>query len=302
MTTTEYIGRFAPTPSGPLHFGSLVAAVGSYLDARAHGGQWLLRIDDLDQPRVKQGAADHILHTLENFYLHWDGPVLYQSTRNDIYEQTIEQLTEDQLLYACSCSRRQLKKQHLAQGPLGFVYPGICRDRKLGFAGNSLRLRIEQPTWVSFEDRYFGKHQRELSRAAGDIVLKRRDGIHAYHLAVVLDDAAQGVTDIVRGADLHEASFVHLHLSALLHLTAPRYLHLPLARDPSGVKLSKQTGATPVDSAQPTPQLWRALQFLGQTPPGDLHHAHPQTLLEWGITHWQPQKLPATLSIRSFRA
>jgi len=288
----EYIGRFAPTPSGPLHFGSLVTAVGSYLDARAHGGQWLLRIEDVDRPRVVPGAADDILATLERFGLLWDGPVLYQSERADAYEAVLQQLQQQGLLYACSCSRRQLIEAGVERGPLGLIYPGHCRDRGLSFEGHSQRLRVERKHPVRFDDRHAGKRIMDVQRRIGDVVLKRIDGIHAYHLAVVVDDAFQGITDIVRGADLLEVSFIHLHIASLLDHPLPRYLHLPLVYAASGRKLSKQTGAQALDTTRPGEQLWQALEFLGQQPETALKQGRPQEILQWGIAHWQPQRLP----------
>ncbi len=291
--TSAYIGRFAPTPSGPLHFGSLVTAVGSYLDARARQGQWLLRIEDVDRPRVVPGAADDILRTLECFGLHWDGPVLFQSQQQEAYEEALHRLREQGRLYACGCSRRQLNALDLRRGPLGLIYPGLCRDRALGFSGHSLRLRIDAPARIRFEDRHCGSRELDLAEEVGDVVLKRVDGIYAYHLAVVVDDAFQGVSDIVRGADLLDVSFLHRHLAHLLRLPLPRYLHLPLVYAPGGRKLSKQTGAQPLDTDRPAEQLWQALEFLGQQPPGKEDGMAVRELLEWAVAHWQPQRLPA---------
>ena len=287
-----YIGRFAPTPSGPLHFGSLVTAVGSYLDAKAHAGSWLLRIEDVDTPRIAAGAADNILFTLERFGLFWDGDVLYQSQRLEAYEAALEQLRNAGLLYACSCSRKQLLEQQVPRGPLGLVYPGHCRSRQLAFDERSLRLRIETKTPTRFEDRHAGYRELDLEREVGDIVLKRVDGIYAYHLAVVTDDAFQGVTDIVRGADLLEVSFVHRHLAEKLGLALPRYLHLPLVFTENGRKLSKQTGARPLDSARASELLWQALRFLGQRPEPDWKTASPEEILVQATARWQPARLP----------
>ena len=290
---TAYTGRFAPTPSGPLHFGSLVTAVGSYLDARSQQGRWLLRMEDVDTPRVQTGSADDILSTLEAFDLHWDGPVLYQSQRFEAYEAILQQLTEQGLLYACRCSRRQLIEEKVRQGPLGLIYPGHCRNRNLDPAGHSLRLRIDGPAVIEFEDRHCGPRRMDLAAEVGDVVLKRVDGIYAYHLAVVVDDAFQGVSDIVRGADLLDVSFVHRYLASRLNLPLPRYLHLPLVYAEPGRKLSKQTGAQALDRSRAGVLLFDALEFLGQTPPRDLRGAAPRELLDWGVEHWQPEHLPA---------
>jgi len=297
MTThAVYTGRFAPTPSGPLHFGSLVTAVGSYLDARSQQGRWLLRMEDVDTPRVQAGSADDILATLEAFGLLWDGPVLYQSQRFETYEAVLQRLTEQDLLYACRCSRRQLIEEGVRQGTLGMVYPGHCRNRNLDPSGHSLRLRIDAPAVIEFEDRHCGSRHMDLTAEVGDVVLKRVDGIYAYHLAVVVDDAFQGVTDIVRGADLLDVSFVHRYLASRLDLPLPRYLHLPLVYAEPGRKLSKQTGARALDRSRAGELLFDALEFLGQTPPRGLRGAAPREVLDWGTEHWQPVRLPEAVA------
>ena len=261
----SYVGRFAPSPTGPLHFGSLVAAVASFLDARAAGGDWLVRIEDVDTTRTVAGAADAILRTLEAFGLHWDGTVEWQSRRTGRYEQALEALRARGLTYACRCSRREIADSGLV-GIEGAVYPGTCRH--LGLApGPGLADRMVAPDEVvAFEDRAQGAVAQDVAREIGDFVVRRRDGLFAYQLAVVVDDAAQGVTDVVRGADLLASTARQIVLQRALGYPTPRYLHVAVATNAAGEKLSKQTGAAPLDPRAAVPILRRALDFLGQPP------------------------------------
>jgi len=237
MATSTYRGRFAPSPSGPLHFGSLVAALGSYLDAKAHGGEWLVRIEDIDTPRNVPGAADDILRTLERFGLEWDGPVLYQSFRIDAYEAALEELRRCNLVFPCGCSRKDV----------GDRYPGTCRLGLTGRLGTpSWRFRVHGET-VHFIDRRLGPQSQNVEDYVGDFVLKRADGLFAYQLAVVVDDAFQGITDVVRGEDLLDSTARQILLQSALSLPQPQYLHLPIVLNDTGQKLSKQTGATALD-------------------------------------------------------
>jgi glutamyl-Q tRNA(Asp) synthetase len=253
----NYKGRFAPSPTGPLHFGSLVAAVGSYLDAKTHGGEWLIRMEDIDAPRVVPGSADAILRTLERFGFGWDGPVLFQSTRLDAYEGALNQLRNKDLVFACGCSRKDV----------GGRYPGTCRAGLAGRKDTSAwRLRVRDEV-VSFSDRRLGLQTQNVEAEIGDFVVKRADGLFAYQLAVVVDDAAQGITDVVRGEDLLDSTPRQILLQRALETTTPRYLHLPLAVNEEGQKLSKQTGAPALDDACPEPELKRAMEFLGMHPP-----------------------------------
>jgi len=261
----RYRGRFAPSPTGPLHAGSLVAALGSWLDARAHEGEWLVRIEDIDPPRELPGAIGDILATLDAFGLHGDGPVLRQSVRAEAYRAAIDRLVDNGFAYGCACSRRDAEEAALAAGLAPGVYAGTCRTGAAGRAPRSIRLRVpDAPAdHIGFTDRAFGPQSQLLAREVGDFVLKRADGLWAYQLAVVVDDAAQGITDVVRGADLLENTPRQIWLQQRLGLPIPRYLHLPLVTNARGEKLSKQTGAQPLDRADVLTELERAWRHLG---------------------------------------
>jgi glutamyl-Q tRNA(Asp) synthetase len=263
-----YAGRFAPSPSGPLHFGSLVAALASWLDARAARGRWLLRIEDLDTPRTQPGAADDILRTLERLGLHWDGEVVYQSRRTGLYRDALERLRDQ--TYWCGCSRREIADSSLGLAADGAqIYPGTCRAGAApGKTPRALRLKVAGA--VEFLDRVQGRQAQLLERDVGDFVLERADGQFAYQLAVVVDDAAQGITDVVRGADLLDSTPRQVYLQQLLGYPTPRYLHVPAAVNAAGEKLSKQTGACAVGGRQ---DLRRALAFLDQPETDDLAQA-----------------------------
>ena len=291
-----YVGRFAPSPTGPLHFGSLVAALGSWLDARSAQGAWLLRIEDLDRPREQPGAAKEILSVLEACGLHWDGEVMVQSLRNELYRAALERLSEAGATYACGCTRREMADSAPAIDGAR-VYPGTCRDGLAkGKTARAVRVRtVDEP--VVFRDRLFGRLAQSVEREVGDFVLWRADGQFAYQLAVVVDDAAQGVTDVVRGADLIDSTARQIHLQRLLGLPTPRYLHLPVAVNAAGEKLSKQTGAKPVDPARAGPELVRALALLGHAPPVELAHAPPRELLDWGARNWNIPRIPKVRAI-----
>ena len=289
MNTPRYIGRFAPTPSGFLHFGSLVAALASWLDARAVGGQWLLRMVDIDPPREAPGAQAAILHTLENYGLHWDGAVVYQSQRHDAYAAVVQRLFQQGLAYACTCSRKQL------EGYNG-IYPGLCRNLGHAQEDAAIRLRVPELSY-HFTDRLQGRFEQHLGREVGDFVIRRRDGLYAYQLAVVLDDAWQGVTDIVRGADLLDNTPRQLYLQELLGLSQPRYLHVPLIVQADGNKLGKSYRSPALAADQAATQLCRALRALGQQPPAELINATPKEILCWAVKHWQDERIPRTLSL-----
>lgn len=292
-----YVGRFAPSPSGPLHFGSLLAATGSYLDASAHGGLWRVRMEDLDPPREMPGAASDILNTLEACGFEWDGPVLYQSTRHAAYEAALEQLQHSGRLYPCACTRREIADSAL-QGIEGPVYPGTCRDGLHGRAARAWRVRTDNREIV-FDDALQGRQCQVLARDTGDFVLKRADGLYAYQLAVVVDDAAQGITDVVRGADLLDSTPRQIFLQQLLGLPTPRYLHLPVVVNQDGEKLSKQTLAPAIDPQRAGALLWFALQALGQQPPQDLAAAPPSELWDWARTHWAVARIPPARSLHA---
>jgi len=290
---SQITGRFAPTPSGPLHFGSLVTAVASYCQARSSGGHWLLRIEDVDTPRVVKGASELILHTLEAFGFEWDGEVVYQSQRFDAYEEILQHLIRQKHLYRCRCSRKQLNRENLISGPLGRIYPATCRHLNLLNPSLSLRLNLETAGRIRFNDAHYGKFELDLSKQVGDVVLKRVDGIYAYHLAVVIDDNEQHINQIVRGSDLLEVSCIHLYLYQILGYQIPGYLHIPVVRSSDGNKLSKQTGATGLHNEHATIQLLDALSFLGQQHCREMISASPGEILQHAIQHWNPANLPA---------
>jgi glutamyl-Q tRNA(Asp) synthetase len=284
-------GRFAPSPTGPLHFGSLVAAAASWLDARAAGGRWFVRIEDLDRPRVQAGATDEILRTLGALGLEWDGEVLYQSAREALYRDALERLRGQ--TYWCGCSRREIADSSLGLAVDGArIYPGTCRaGLSPGKARRALRVRVASDE-IRFVDRVQGAQAQMLGRDVGDFILYRADGLFAYQLAVVVDDAAQGVTDIVRGADLLDSTARQIYLQRLLGAPTPRYLHVPVAVNARGEKLSKQTGATPVDARRPGEAIAAALAFLGQ-PAGDS--------LEHAVKLWNPGLIPAQRVLQTGR-
>lgn len=261
----DYVGRFAPSPTGPLHKGSLVAAMASYLDARAHRGQWLVRIEDVDEARSVPGAAEAILQALRAFGMQWDGEVVWQSRRKALYEATFARLGT--YAYACGCTRREIADSRTGVAADGAaVYPGTCRlGLAEGKAARAYRLRVPDDATrrVSFEDRWVGRVEQDLAMEVGDFVLKRADGFWAYQLAVVVDDAEQGVTHVVRGADLLDSTPRQVYLQRLLDIPTPRYLHVPVVTNEIGEKLSKQTGARALDLTRPHAELEAAAKFLG---------------------------------------
>lgn len=284
----NYIGRFAPSPSGPLHFGSLVAALGSYFQAKSHQGQWLVRMEDLDPPREMTGAADLILKTLEAYHLFWDGKVVYQSQRHDLYQAQIDQWVADNQAYYCQCTRKQIKA-------LGGFYNGHCRQSGLIDTGEqAVRLCMDFPV-ESFDDVRHGTIQIPKALAEEDFIIKRRDGLFAYNLAVVLDDIEQGVTEVVRGADLIEPTGRQISLYKTLKQNTVSYLHLPLATDASGNKLSKQNHATAIDLDNPKQTLLNAMQFLGFEVPKAVCEASIDEILAWGCQQWNVAQLPDSL-------
>lgn len=278
-----YRGRFAPSPSGPLHFGSLIAALGSWLDARHHNGEWLVRIEDIDPPREVTGAADDILATLEKFGLFWDGQVTYQSNNQHHYQQVLQQLFDKNEIYRCTCTRKQI------QSTKG-TYTNICRDKHHSSeTEHSLRLKVLQPV-TSFEDCYQGHCNTVQNSAKEDFIVKRKDGLYAYMLAVVIDDIEQQFTHIVRGADLLETTSQQLYLFSLLKAPFPTFGHLPVAVNIQGLKLSKQNHAPSISDTPVNETLWLALNFLKQSPPEELRKEDKSLILDWAIQHWQPNK------------
>jgi glutamyl-Q tRNA(Asp) synthetase len=285
-----YIGRFAPSPSGPLHFGSLIAALGSYFQARANQGKWLVRIEDIDPPREVAGAAELILKTLKVYHLHWDDEVLYQSQRLNHYQAQIDQWLEQGQAYLCQCTRKQIKEA-------GGYYLGTCRSKQLsGVTNCAVRLRMLHPV-ESFEDQKHGTMTIPTPLAQEDFIIKRRDGLFAYNLAVVLDDIYQGVTEVVRGADLIEPTGRQMSLYQTLGQTPVSYIHLPLAIDKNGNKLSKQNHATAIDLDNPKPTLLNAMAFLGFKIDNDVGALPIEKILAWGVKNWQINQLPDALNI-----
>jgi len=287
-----YRGRFAPSPTGPLHFGSLVAAVGSCLDARHHHGEWRVRIEDIDPPREVPGAADGILKTLEAFGLEWDGPVSYQSRHGDRYEAALEQLERLGFLFGCACTRKEIPDSGLPGAGIA-VYPGTCRGGlPPGRTERSLRVRVDDST-IGVQDRLQGYTRQSLPGEVGDFVVRRADGFIAYQLAVVVDDGAQQISHIVRGADLLDSTPRQVYLQRLLGLPTPDYLHLPVAVNGAGEKLAKQTRAREVSPEHAGRILVDVLRFLHQKLPESSGDATPEELLQWAIAHWDVRSLPA---------
>lgn len=291
-----YRGRFAPSPTGPLHLGSLYAAVAGFLEARSRGGEWLVRIEDVDPQRCRPAHADAILRTLERYGLHWDGPVVHQSRRSAAYAAALDRLRQDGLLYACTCTRKSLQGQ--GRNVSGEIrYEGTCRGRsKPPAAPHALRVRAPD-CLIEFHDRLQGRYGHNLSHAVGDFILKRRDGAYAYQLAVVVDDAAQGISEVLRGIDLIESTPRQIYLQQLLALPRPTYLHLPVLVDAAGRKLSKQTHARPVECKAPGPTLSWLLRALGHAPPAELCDAPPAELLAWASAAWSAAGLPAVRTL-----
>ncbi len=280
-------GRFAPSPTGPLHYGSLLAAVASYLNIRAQNGTWLVRIDDLDPPREMAGAASDILHTLESFGLHWDRDIVYQSRRLRAYDEALKMLQKKELIYPCSCSRKDIVKRGES------VYAGHCRNgHNTAQKHYAIRIKVPQQT-LSWSDMIQGPQSASLFQDYGDFIVRRADGLHAYHLAVVLDDANQGITESIRGADLLPSTSAQMYLQQVLDIKPPQYAHIPVAVNSFGEKLSKQSGAAPVSMRDPARTLFKMLRDLGQQPPHDLETCSIFDILHWGEKNWDLQKISA---------
>ena len=296
--SSVYRGRFAPSPTGPLHFGSLVAATGSYLDARANGGEWLVRIEDIDAPRTVPGAAEDILKTLEGFGFEWDGEVVFQSRRIDLYHAALVRLQLAGHVYPCACSRSAIAaatSRNSIDG--GLLYPGTCRaGLKEGAAARAWRLWVPDREFV-LHDRVQGESRQNLERDVGDFVLLRADGQYAYQLAVVVDDADQGVNAVVRGVDLLDSTLRQRWLQQCLELPSPNYAHLPVAVNANGEKLSKQTRAEAVRFGQGSAVLAQVLEFLGYRVPAELCRAPTAEFWHWAIGEWSMAKVPAVRAI-----
>jgi glutamyl-Q tRNA(Asp) synthetase len=292
------IGRFAPSPTGPLHLGSLVAAVGSYAMARRAGGRWLLRIEDLDRPRVVPGVVDDMLRTLEGLGFHWDGEVVYQSRRLEAYHAALDKLIELGFAYPCGCSRAEIALIASApHGEEGLAYPGICREGlSPGKTKRAVRVKVSDEV-ILFEDCVMGRYSQALSASCGDFVVQRADGPFAYHLAVVVDDAAAGVNQVVRGADLLFSTPRQIYLQKILGFPTPAYCHLPLVANPDGSKLSKRDSAVSLSAgldlaAEGGMLVFAALEFLGQSPPDNLRRAPGGELLAWAVAAFEPGLIP----------
>jgi glutamyl-Q tRNA(Asp) synthetase len=284
-----YVGRFAPSPSGDLHLGSLYAAVAGYLDARAAGGRWILRIEDLDRPREVQGAAAGILHTLQAFGFEWDGEAVRQRDREQLYAAALDDLQRRSLTFACSCSRTQLAEEDR--------YPGTCRDQPPpASAATATRLRVE-PAQILFTDRIQGTYRQDVAAAVGDVILKRRDGVIAYLLAVVVDDAAQGITHVVRGADLLDNTPRQIYLQRALRLPTPAYAHVPVLTEDDGAKLAKSRRSVRVDAGAALNQLVEVFRLLGLEPPEALAGTSIAQAWAWAISRWDMSRVPRRLAL-----
>ena len=289
MSSIDYVGRFAPSPTGPLHFGSLVAALASYLDARHHNGRWLVRMEDIDPPREQPGVADRILKALEVYGMPWDGEVLYQSQRSADYEAAIEKLFQFDAVYPCTCSRKQLQ-------PYNGIYPGLCRGKKdLPDIPYALRLNCHDGQ-ISFNDLIQGQQTFDM-KALGDFIVKRKEKLYAYQLAVCVDDEYQGVTHIVRGYDLIDSTPRQICLQSVLGGTTPVYAHIPVIIQDNGDKLSKQNLAPELPLDEPGPLLIKALQALQQYPPVDLVEATIEQIVQWGVENWDISRIDDKPSI-----
>jgi glutamyl-Q tRNA(Asp) synthetase len=289
----SYRGRFAPSPTGPVHYGTLVAAVGSYLQAKSKGGEWLVRMEDVDTTRRVAGADTDILRTLECLGFEWHGEVLYQSQQTHYYEDVLQQLISQSRIFPCRCSRKQLAESASA------IYPGTCRGRTLPEKHeHALRLQAENVD-IEFDDAVMGRHTQNIQRQCGDFVVKRRDGLFAYQLAVVADDALQHITEIVRGADLLDSTPRQIYLQRLLGFPQPAYCHLPLAVDAAGNKFSKSEGASRIDIKHREQLVVSVLDFLGQNPPCGLSQADINAIWSWAIANWQITSVSAVTNIHA---
>jgi len=290
--TKKYIGRFAPSPSGPLHFGSLIAALGSYLQAKSQQGLWQLRIEDIDPPREVQGASADILQTLQAYGLQWDDEVIYQSKQAPSYEKTLAKLRDEGLSYACHCTRKSIKSE-------GGIYLGHCRDKQLTSENKALRLNLSKlkQTVNQFNDQLQGTVFLNTLQADEDFIIKRKDGLYAYNLAVVIDDINQGITEVVRGADLLNTTGKQLCLYQLLKQSPPAYIHLPLAVTAPGQKLSKQNHALAIDKNDPIPTLLKALDFLGHSMSDTTDKSSCEKILQWAIKNWNLDNIPKQTEI-----
>jgi glutamyl-Q tRNA(Asp) synthetase len=294
-----YRGRYAPSPTGPLHFGSLVAAVGSFLEARRQGGEWRLRMEDLDRPREQPGAREQIVRALEACGFVWDGPVASQTQRGAAYHAALHRLAHAGFTYPCACTRREIADSAFA-GIEGPVYPGTCREGPPGGRRpRAIRALTASAGRIEFRDSLQGDVSQDVAVDVGDFVIYRADRIVTYQLAVVVDDALQGITDVVRGADLLHSTPRQILLQRLLGLPTPRYAHLPVAVNAAGAKLSKQTRAPAVDFARPVPALADAMRFLGHPPPAGMEEASVAEFWQWALEVWRLERVPRAIAVRA---
>ena len=293
-----YIGRFAPSPTGPLHFGSLIAAVASFCESKQQQGRWLVRMEDLDKPREVKGAANTILQQLEAFGFEWDGEILFQSQRANAYTAVLEQLKNKQLIYPCTCTRKEIADSSHQLGIDGVIYPRTCLQHPLKpNVAKAWRIKTDDLE-IRFNDAIQGSVHQNISRQVGDFILKRADGLFAYQLAVVADDAAQGITHIVRGADLLDSTPRQIYLQRCLNYHTPQYVHVPIATNALGEKLSKQTLAKSLNIQIASHLLFDALQFLGQQPPAELKSTTLHEMWSWAFAHWQLSRVPKIRKIQ----
>ena len=291
----RYVGRFAPSPTGPMHFGSLLTAVASYAQARSTGGRWLVRVEDIDPPRAKPGATKLILNALEAYGFEWDGTTTYQSSFNAHHHQVVRRLLKDHQAYRCSCSRKKLAE--IPAGTLGPIYPGTCRD---GCDADNFAIRIRTNNkMIGFKDVLQGTHRHRLESESGDFIIIRRDGLIAYNLAVVIDDYRQGITEVVRGIDLLTSTPRHIWLQQVLSFPTPSYMHIPVAVNQDKQKLSKLTGATGIDCTTPGVILFEALRALGQKPPFGLSKEKPVAIWPWALENWRTAPLTGKSEIQA---
>ena len=288
----NYKGRFAPSPTGPVHYGTLVAAVGSYLQAKKNNGEWLIRMEDVDITRKVDGADSDILKTLEAFGFEWHGEIIYQSEQTAHYEQALEQLISQSLIFPCLCSRKQLSESDST------IYPGTCRSRQLPEKNEHALRLLSKDLTIEFNDAVMGKQSQNIKEQCGDFVIRRRDGLFAYQLAVVVDDALQNITEVVRGADLLDSTPRQIYLQQLLNYPTPDYCHLPLAVDISGNKISKSEGATKIDLQHKEQQLISVLDFLGQNPPENLVQSSINDIWSWATEYWDITQVSSKTHIR----
>lgn len=288
-----YKGRFAPSPTGPVHFGTLIAAVGSYLQAKKNQGEWLMRMEDVDTTRKVDGADTDILQSLEAFGFEWDGEIIYQSRQTDYYAQALEQLISESMVFPCTCSRKKLAETN------SDIYPGFCRSAHLPVKSEHALRVLADNINIEFDDAVMGKQRQNIEQQCGDFVIRRRDNLFAYQLAVVVDDALQNVTEVVRGADLLDSTARQIYLQQRLHYPTPDYCHLPLAVDASGYKISKSAGAAKVSLKNREISLIAALNFLGQQAPAELVKSNLDDIWMWAIANWNIKQVPSLKNIQT---